>query len=100
MTIGPITYREIAAYQGLTFASLTAWEVRLIRRIDTAVRALLNRPKNAGVDAKDGKSVKAILRGLAAEKAHLKPKGGDHERSGEPGPSDPVGGSGDSRPEA
>lgn len=42
MSVGPITYREIAAYQATSLGALTAWDVRLIRRLDTAVRAILN----------------------------------------------------------
>lgn len=65
--LAPITYAEIDAYNRTTLAGLTAWEVRLIRRIDTAVRAVsigkVN--PNSQISARDGKAVASMFRGIA-----------------------------------
>jgi hypothetical protein len=39
--MGPITYQEIGAYQANALNRLRAWDVRLIRRIDDAVMAVV-----------------------------------------------------------
>ena len=41
MGVGPITYLEIEAYRRQTLADLTAWEVKLLRRLDNAVREMI-----------------------------------------------------------
>lgn len=65
VTSGAITYREIEAYNASTLACLRAWDVKLIRRIDIAVRV--------GGDGKPAKTdvggLKAMLRGVVAQKA-------------------------------
>jgi hypothetical protein len=69
MVIGPITYCEIAAYQSQTQALLTAWDVKLIRRLDIAVRAILSgASQNKAVPASNGKAVRALFRGVASRK--------------------------------
>lgn len=63
MSVGPICYREIAAYQALTHASLSAWEVRLIRRLDTAVRLISAKGgQDKAVPISDGKGILAMFR--------------------------------------
>lgn len=66
MAAGPISYREIEAYQSQTHALLTAWDVQMIRRMDTAVRAVMAGVKPAKTDVK---SIKASLRGAVARLA-------------------------------
>lgn len=69
MAIGPITYREIESYQSQTQAMLTAWDVKLIRRLDVAVRSILcGTPQNKAVPASNGKAVRALFRGVASRK--------------------------------
>lgn len=78
--IGPITYAEIEAFNRSTAAGLTAWEVRLIRRIDDRVRSIALGEANptSQINARDGKGVASMLRGLAKRKK----KGGADGRSG------------------
>lgn len=68
--ISPITWAEIEAFNAAALAGLTAWEKRLIRRIDDAVRAValgeIN--PNSQISARNGKGVAGMLRGLAARK--------------------------------
>ncbi len=74
MGIGPISFKEIEAYQAQTHAMLTAWDVRLIRRLDVAVRAILSGgPTDKAIPASNGKAVRALFRGVAARKVQ---KGG------------------------
>jgi len=40
--LNPITFCEIAAWDALTGARLTPWEVELIKRVDSAVLPILN----------------------------------------------------------
>lgn len=73
MAVGPITYLEIYAYQATTHASLTAWEVATIRRIDTAIRAILVATSGTSGEAQpipitDAASLKAKLRGMSGKK--------------------------------
>lgn len=69
MAVGPITYSEIEAYDRLTHAQLTAWQVQLIRRLDIAERAKTTPGSGKGeVSARDGQAVTALFRGLAAGK--------------------------------
>lgn len=69
MAIGPISYREIEAYQLQTHAMLSAWDVKLIRRLDVAVRSTLSGiPQNKPVPATNGKAVRALFRGVASRK--------------------------------
>lgn len=65
----PISYAEIAAWDALTGALLTPWEVSLVRRIDTAVLPILNAKKGAEdaeveVDANDEVGVKSVFANL------------------------------------
>lgn len=70
---GPITYQEIDAYRRMTLDDLTAWEVRLIKRVDIAVllAAASDAPSQkpsgepAGIPVNDPKSLKGLLRGIA-----------------------------------
>jgi ABC-type transporter Mla MlaB component len=71
MAAGPITYSEIQAYRAASFADLTAWEVGVIRRLDTAALAVLAgaapkaRPDADGlVSINDRKGVRAVLSGI------------------------------------
>lgn len=67
MAMGPISFREIEAYQGQTHSCLTAWEVKLIRRLDTAVRAAMNTTAAPqGVSLKDTDGLKALFKSMAA----------------------------------
>lgn len=77
MAVGPITYLEIDAYIRRTLPDLTAWDVKLIRRIDIAVRAVANGIENptSQIPAKDGKRVGSMLRGLAKAKAKQRQTG-------------------------
>lgn len=68
--MGPITYQEIQAYQAGTLNRLRAWDVRLIRRLDDAVMAVLaeKQPKPEArddgpkmIDVKNVKAVKAMM---------------------------------------
>lgn len=65
MAAGAITFREIGAYNAETLACLRAWDVKLIRRIDTAIRS--------GAEGKPSKtdvgSMRATLRAAAARLA-------------------------------
>lgn len=72
MAVGPITWAEINAYDTATFAMLTAWEKRLIRRADDAFEAvrLGVKPKPTSVS-----SMKASLRAaIAARNAKNPPR--------------------------
>lgn len=71
MAVGPITFAEIDAYNRLTGAGLSTWSVRLLRRIDTAVLAILTgtTSPSSQIPASDGKGVSALMKGLAAQKA-------------------------------
>lgn len=73
--MGPITYQEIWAYQSGTLNRLRAWDVRLIRRIDDAVMAVVaakTGPEAARaiepnvVPATNVKAVKAMMMDLVA----------------------------------
>lgn len=61
--IAPISYAEIEAFNRSTCASLTAWDVLLIRRIDDAIRAA-----SLGVKTKPASiaDTKAALRAVIA----------------------------------
>jgi len=70
MAPNPISYTEIEAFNRLTHANLSAWDIALIRRLDLAVMAVLNPPKGPKtVPARDGKRVLDLIR----EKAKPKP---------------------------
>ncbi|MNT11113.1 hypothetical protein D3C72_1459760 [compost metagenome] len=48
---------------------LSAWDVKLIRRLDVAVRSILSgSPQNKAVPASNGKAVRALFRGVASRK--------------------------------
>lgn len=75
MMANPISFQEIDAYSRLNGIAMTAWEVSLIRRIDTAALAAAEKraakrklgeplPKFE-VEASDGRGVKAMLRGFS-----------------------------------
>ena len=63
MAVGPITWGEINAYDTGTLSMLTAWEKRLIRRLDDASEAvrLGVKPKPTNVS-----SMKSNLRAARA----------------------------------
>lgn len=77
MAANAITYAEIDAYDRRMSADLSIWAVRLIRRIDDAVLAIMAPaseppadPNMAGqIPASDVKSLRAMFRGLGAKKA-------------------------------
>jgi hypothetical protein len=67
MAVGPIQWREIEAYDAATFACLSAFDKRLIRRCDDAAEVIRLgiKPKPTSVS-----SMKANLRAaIAARKA-------------------------------
>jgi len=72
----PVTYLEIDAYQRLTFAGLTAWQIALIRRLDNALLAVFQRNSAkptedepaAEVPVTDARALKGMFRGLAASR--------------------------------
>lgn len=73
MGLGPISYREIEAYRRQTLDDLTAWEVRLIRRLDDAVRGVIAKQKPKpeskepeGIPVSDVKGIKALFAGIKA----------------------------------
>lgn len=68
MIANPISYADIAAYRALTLEPLSAWDVRLIKRLDAAVLPILN-PKKDGntVSARDGAGVLSIIRNQGAK---------------------------------
>ncbi|MEH6697199.1 MAG: hypothetical protein V7672_00725 [Brevundimonas sp.] len=69
MAPNPISYTEIEAFNRLTHASLSAWDIALIRRLDLAVMAILNPSKAPKtVSARDGKGVLALIREKAKPK--------------------------------
>jgi hypothetical protein len=79
MAANPITYDEIGAYDRETFAGLSVWAKKLIRRIDDAVLRVVaeEREKEAPAKSEVGgnqipvtntKGIRAMLRGLAAKK--------------------------------
>lgn len=73
MTAKAITWLEIRAYSRETFAPLSAWDKRLIRRIDDAILPILNpAPESSTVSARDGKGVLAMIRGAGAR--HKRPE--------------------------
>lgn len=62
----PISYADIDAYRRLTLEPLTAWDVRLIKRLDAVALKYLNpAPETNTVSARDGKSVLNMVRGHA-----------------------------------
>ncbi|WGM31501.1 hypothetical protein [Brevundimonas sp. NIBR11] len=72
MAVGPITWAEINAYDAATFAMLTAWEKRLIRRADDAYEAvrLGVKPKPTSVA-----TMRATLRAAIAARNAKSPPG-------------------------
>ncbi|MET4683743.1 phage tail assembly chaperone [Brevundimonas faecalis] len=77
--VAPISYVEIEAFNRSTAAALAPWDVRLIRRIDDHVRAIVLGEANPSsqISVSDGKGVAGMLRGMAA----LKKKRGDEARN-------------------
>ncbi len=78
MALNPLTYTEIEAFVRLTHTALSAWEVDVICRLDTAARAAMDqkavRPPKAtdppeAIAASNTAGVGALLRGLATKKA-------------------------------
>lgn len=77
MAANPIQWAEIEAYRRVTLQPLSAWDARLIRRLDQAVLPILNNtgapPQPRGeVPITDTAGVFALFRGAAAR--HAKPK--------------------------
>jgi hypothetical protein len=73
MAANPITFSEIEAFKRQTLTPLSAWEVRLLRRLDQAVLPILNpAPASNTVNVRDGKGVLSMIRGQAAK--HNPPK--------------------------
>jgi len=68
--VGPITFAEIDAYQRLTHAGLSPWDVKLIRRLDNATQATkLGPAPPSDTNPTDVGGLKAMLRSVAAQKA-------------------------------
>lgn len=66
MIANPISFADILAYRVLTHEPLTAWDVRLIQRLDQVALKHLNPVEQSNtVDARDGKAVLQMLRGQA-----------------------------------
>ena len=68
MATGPITFLEIDAYDRRMHTGLSAWDAKLIRRLDTAVQTVAA----GGSKAKTATSVggmRAMLRSIVAAKA-------------------------------
>lgn len=68
--ISPISFSEIEAFNRSTCAALTPWDIRLIRRVDDHVRAVALGEANptSQINARDGKGIAGMLRGLAQRK--------------------------------
>lgn len=75
--IAPISYLEIEAFNRVTCAALTPWDVRVIRRIDDHARAVALGDANptSQISAKDGRGVAGMLRGIAQRKKKGAPSG-------------------------
>ncbi|CAN7168284.1 hypothetical protein LJR202_000275 [Brevundimonas sp. LjRoot202] len=75
MSAQQITWAEIEAFDAATFAGLSAWEKRLIRRLDDAFEAA--RPGNAPKKPASIADTRAALRAqIAARTAKAQAKGG------------------------
>lgn len=72
--LAPITYQEIEAYDRLTGASLEIWQVKLLRRIDDAVRQV---SMNKGKGPPSISDVKGSLRAAVAARAAAKAAKGE-----------------------
>lgn len=75
----PISYTEIAAWAALTMADPTPWEVSVLRRMDSAYLAGLNRKAGGDKDstlvevsATDTEGVVSILGSLKSRAARLR----------------------------
>lgn len=77
MGVGPISYAEIDAYLRLSGDELTIWEVRLIRRLDNAVRAVVGgqtskagKPteQDAQIPVTNTSAIGSLMRGLKESK--------------------------------
>lgn len=68
--IAPISYLEIEAFNRITAAELSPWDVRVIRRLDDHARAVSLGDTNptSQISAKDGRGVAGMLRGIAQRK--------------------------------
>lgn len=91
MAANPVTFQEIQAFDQLNRLRLKPWEVRLLERLDDialaahdarAKAAQAGEPdaddtmvSGAPIPITDVKRMKAMLRGLAANKGHLGPDG-------------------------
>lgn len=80
LSLGPITFAEIDAFRRLTQADLSAWDVKLIRRLDIAVR-IATAPANANqtVDANDGAAVRSLLGGRTVSRSERRARRGVQE---------------------
>lgn len=80
MAAGAITFREIGAYNAETLSCLRAWDVKLIRRIDTAIRS--------GAEGKPTKTdvggMRAALRAAAARLAKRNETSGARDAVAQP----------------
>lgn len=69
MIANPISFADILAYRALTHEPLTAWDVRLIKRLDEVALKYLNpAPQSNTVPVSDGSGVLRMLRGAAKPK--------------------------------
>lgn len=71
MTVNPLTYLELEAYERKRLNFLPAWETELVMRLDRTVRATLaEEEKNdkPGTDnlvsVNDSKGIRGLLRGI------------------------------------
>ena len=85
MAPGPIGFAEIEAFNRVTLAGLSVWDVRLIRRIDTAVLAVLagGAAKPTEFAVTDTAGIKSLFRGLASQRRSRKPSTGETAESEE-----------------
>jgi hypothetical protein len=72
MAMNPISHSDIAAFAAGMDVEIRPWEWGLICRVDQAVLPILNGPKTAKADnetdTEDGAGVKAMMRGMGAQK--------------------------------
>lgn len=91
MGVSPITFEAMEAMERKLLIHIPAWEAKLICRIDDAVVAALTDkalsrttqsqgrkgaapPESSQIPVTNTAGIGALLRGLAARKAHLGPK--------------------------
>jgi hypothetical protein len=80
MAAGPITWSEIEAYHRLTFADLSLWDVRLIRRLDAA---WLNRQGEKTAPKKGSEDGAIPVSNVSALKAQMRATAAAHRMARE-----------------